>query len=107
MSQGTLWGTMGGQRRDQGIKQRVKRDPHFHEQALKAIRILARTGQDFTADEVQELLAAADVTPTHPNSMGAAFNAARHAGIIRRTGYRKSTRPAANARAIAVYVGVR
>jgi hypothetical protein len=84
----------------EGAQRRSARDPSYHAQAMAAIHVLA-CGPDFTSDDLHAALG--EWTPTHPNSVGAAFHAATRAGIIVRVGYRQSARPEAHARIVAIY----
>lgn len=70
----------------------------------QAIAALARTGEEFTADDVRKIAGA----PTdHENAAGALFNGAARRGLIRRVGYRKSARDVLHAHPIAVWKGTR
>jgi hypothetical protein len=75
----------------------------------EAIRWLAGTGEEFTADDVVAMSGSPDEThqPNSRNSsIGSAFRHARSEGIIRQTGrYVKSTQPHRKGGVIAVWVG--
>lgn len=66
-----------------------------------AIEEFAASGDEFTALEIRDIVG----DPVHPNAFGARFNAAARAGIIRKVGYRNSSRPTLHAHPIAVWVG--
>jgi hypothetical protein len=68
----------------------------------RAIAALARTGEEFTADDVRRI---AGPPLDHPNAAGARFHAAARRGLIERTGYRKSARQILHAHPIAVWRG--
>lgn len=93
---------LGLARKERGITVRIMRDPLFAAAARQVIERLAEEGHEFTSDEVHERMT---VTPTHPNSLGAAMHAAKAAGLIEQVGWRKSERPQARARVVAVYRG--
>jgi hypothetical protein len=67
------------------------------------IRQLARSGEEFTAEEVRIWTG----NPPHPNALGARFLVASKANLIRRVGYRNATRPEAHARVLRVYQGAK
>lgn len=50
--------------------------------ALDELAVLARTGLEFTAADLMQVVGA----PDHPNRIGAAFRAARRTGLIEPTG---------------------
>lgn len=66
------------------------------------IRNLARTGEEFTADDVRRRGA---VPTDHPRAMGSRFLVAARAGLIRRVGYRPSGRENLHSHPISVWVG--
>jgi hypothetical protein len=68
----------------------------------EAIRLLAGSGREFTADDVREV---AGPPTDHPNAAGSRFHTAAMAGLIRRVGYRKSARDVLRAHPIAVWTG--
>lgn len=65
------------------------------------IRQLARSGEEFTAEEVRMWCG----EPPHHNLIGARFLVAIKAKIIVRTSYRNATRPEAHSRILRVYRG--
>ena len=68
-----------------------------------AIETLATCGRPFSADDVHRL----GVTdPDTPARWGAAFSAARKAGVIRPVGYEQSRREGRNGSVVRVWVGV-
>lgn len=69
--------------------------------ADEAIGDLARTGREFSADNL--VLRVGE--PPVPNMLGGVFLAAAKRGLIRGVGYRPGTRPAAHARVQRVWVG--
>lgn len=94
----------GIRRRDAGMESVRTNDPaEFQAAAREAIERLAATGRPFTSDSLRGLV---DVEPHHVNAWGAAVAAAVNEGRIVNVGYRKSSRPAANGRVVAQYVGV-
>lgn len=72
--------------------------------AQGVVNALAASGEPFSADDVWAKVGA----PPEPRALGAVMVFAARQGWIRKTGlYRPSTRPAAHARPIAEWVGVR
>lgn len=67
-----------------------------------AIAALARTGQEFTTDEIRKI---AGPPEDHPNAAGARLQVAARAGLIRQCGYRKSTRETLHAHPLTCWVG--
>ena len=57
----------------------------WHAAAEKAMRHLAESGQEFSADDLRDLLADAGEPPT-PNAYGGLFLSWSKQGLIRRTG---------------------
>ena len=77
--------------RDHGIEMADEyTDAWWKSCADRAIDYLAAVGEPFSADHVAALVPA----PDHPNRIGARFQAAVHAGVIRPVGYVLSERPA-------------
>jgi hypothetical protein len=72
------------------------------EAADRELRLLARSGEQFTSDV---LVAAVGVPDNHFNAIGARINAAARAGLIRKVGFTKSSRETGHARTIAVWEG--
>jgi D-arabinose 1-dehydrogenase-like Zn-dependent alcohol dehydrogenase len=66
-----------------------------------AIDQLAKSGKDFTAEDVRAI--AGD--PSRPNAFGARIQAAKRDGTIVRVGYRASQRASLHAHPIAVWRG--
>lgn len=77
-------------------------DDAWKRAADAAIRALAASGAEFGAEEVRALAG----SPSRPNAFGARFNAAARSGLIRKVGYRKSSRPSLHAHPVAVWRGV-
>lgn len=72
--------------------------------ARHELEVLARTGLDFTADDLVKVIGA----PDHPNRIGAAFLSARKAQIIEPTGtVVPSTTPSRHGGVVRVWRGVR
>src|SRR5438105_9718295 len=67
----------------------------------EAIALLARGGEDFTAEDVRAL--AGD--PSHPNALGAALNAAARKGLIVCVGRIKAERPSRHANEVRLWRG--
>jgi hypothetical protein len=74
--------------RDAGMFRALAADPDWGHQALEAIRVLAREGSSFTADDVRAVAG----SPKVPNVMGAVFAIARQQGLIRLVGSGRSGR---------------
>lgn len=71
--------------------------------ARHELEVLARTGLTFTAEDLTKVIGA----PDHPNRIGAAFVAARKAGIIEPTGeVRPSTTPSRHGSLVRCWRGV-
>jgi hypothetical protein len=68
-----------------------------------AIAELARRSGTFTTDDVRAL---AGAPADHPNAAGARILAAARAGLIRKVGYRASSRPELHAHPLAVWTGI-
>jgi len=66
-------------------------DETYRGDVTRAIEILARGGQVFTADDVRALAGDAPTTCS-PNLVGALFNAAAKAGLIGPVGFARSGR---------------
>jgi hypothetical protein len=67
-----------------------------------AIERLARAGEPFTSDEVREL---AGPPTDHPNAAGSRFSTAARRGLIRRVGYRNSTRGTLHSHPLSLWKG--
>jgi hypothetical protein len=81
----------GRRRRDDGMRAALHNtDVRWRSAADQAIRDLAATGLEFTAEHVRERVG---VIAAPPQALGAVFNAARRAGIIVPVGYATATRP--------------
>jgi hypothetical protein len=78
-------------------------DDWWRSSALQAVETLARSGVEFTADDVRDM----GVTePDHPNRWGGVFLAASRGGLIEPVGARRSTRGPRNASLVRVWRGV-
>lgn len=92
----------GEELRDDGANKVTGNSPNEWVALCDAIiRQLARSGEEFTAEEVRMWCG----NPPRQNAIGARFLAATKARIITRTGYRNATRPEAHARVLRVYRG--
>jgi hypothetical protein len=69
-----------------------------------AIAQLASRPGGFTTDDVRAI---AGAPSDHPNAAGARIRAAANSGLIRKVGYRASTRPELHAHPLAVWSGTR
>lgn len=91
-------------RRDAGIALVTEHSTEWQAHARAIIEDLAKSGEPFSADEFHARLTE---LPHHHNAVGAAFKAARKAGLIRKVGSKQSERPEAHARLVCVYQGVK
>ena len=92
----------GEELRDRGILQVDASTPEDWKATCDFVILwLARSGAEFTAEEVRPWIP----EPPHPNAMGARFSAAVRAGVISHLCYRKAKRAKAHARILAVYRG--
>lgn len=91
----------GEQLRDEAIDQaEANANAAWLEEAVDAIKYLAETQDQLTADHVWELVG----SPREPRAMGAAFRQALNLKLIAPTEiYRKSTRPQRHAAPIRVW----
>jgi hypothetical protein len=91
----------GERRRDAALSLlRVRRAALVRDLTRAAVRLALERGT-VTADDVRAVVPIPE--GIRPVVVGAAFRDAALAGILRRTGYRPSTRPAAHARPLAVW----
>ena len=91
----------GERRRDAAIATAGAAAGSWTQHAVDTITLVAMARFDFTTDDVW---AALDVKPAEPRALGAAMKAAAGRGVIYATGeYRKSVRPEAHARPMAVW----
>ncbi len=89
--------------RDAGTEAASNSAPvEWRETVDAAIRSLAGLGRPFTADDVRALGIG---DPPSPKAWGARMLAASKGGVIRRVGYRPSTRASVHGHPIAVWVG--
>lgn len=90
-------------RRDRGMEiAYYASDIAWSKAAEQAIRDLAASGDEFTAEDVRAIVGAP--FGSH-NAMGSRFGHAAKTGVIRRIGSRQSTRPEAAGRWLAVWRG--
>ena len=92
--------------RDVGIfraRGAVAAEPEWWDRTDRAIDQMARSGEEFTADD-PAFRFLAEVAPG-PGALGAAFRSAAAGGRIRSVGYVRSTRPSRHGAPIAVWVG--
>lgn len=68
----------------------------------RAIRRLATSGIEFTADDVRRL---AGPPTDHPNAAGGIFGRLSHEGLITLVGYEKSPRPSLHSHRVGVWKG--
>lgn len=78
-------------------------DEWWRDGARRAVHALARTGREFTADDVRDFGVS---EPDHPNRWGSLFLAASREGVIECVGARKSTRGPRHASLTRVWRGV-
>ena len=85
---------------------RYNADTQWQEAAMECLRLLAATGEPFTADEVHALMRPYGVHTQSDNAMGAMFNKARREGLIVSDGmYRPSERRDAHRRMVRIWKG--
>lgn len=81
-------------------------DPWWRSGADRAVRHLAATGRDFTADDLRELGVTDLSNPREQAARwGSLLAAAKAEGLITEVGRRPSVRPSANGRKVAVWRG--
>lgn len=80
-------------------------DAEWRDHADSIIRAHARTGCDFTTDEVMETLAAGPFSTHEPRALGAVVKRLISQGVIVQTGWARSRRR--HASPIPVYCGVK
>lgn len=72
--------------------------------AAEAVILAMEPGHSFCADDIWNVLADSDHWTHEPRALGAVVRELRRAGVIESTGtYRKSTRPEAHQRPVAVW----
>jgi len=92
----------GSELRDRGMALVDEAEPDaWKAKADAAIRSLAASGAEFGAEEVRAIAG----SPEHPNAFGSRFLQAAKRGLIRKVGYRNSSRPSLHAHPVAVWVG--
>ncbi|CAN5556607.1 hypothetical protein BH10ACT8_BH10ACT8_18080 [soil metagenome] len=82
----------------------VGSDTGWMTQALEAIRALAATGRDFTADDIRAEPYKVSA-PESPGRVGAAFRVADSNGWIERVGYAQSTTASRKSSTLATWRG--
>lgn len=107
-SGGRSAGSSGDALRRAGVDAARSTRPAWSAQAAAALRGLAEKGAPFTADDLVNIVGLPGPSEANRNNaVGAAFNAAAEAGLIRRTGdTTTSKRPEAHSRRIAVWCGL-
>ena len=81
-------------------------DPMWRAAAERVIRDLARSGSDFTTDDVWARLDLTGITTREPRALGAVLKDAGKRGYVRATDrFRNSTRVECHARPVRVWVG--
>lgn len=93
-----LWATNA---RDAGIERAYGRDPIWNEKALEELRRLARSGLEFSAEDIRDRVG----DPDSSGSLGGLFQRARHAGLIEFVGYRRARRIQRHAGVIGIWRG--
>ena len=79
----------------------------WSQEARNAIDYLAECEQEFTSEQVIELIGLPrQVGMNRNNAVGAAMSGAARRGVIRRVGYRNAQRPESHSAVLAVWVGV-
>lgn len=79
-------------------------DPAWMREARATVEILCRQGEDFTGDDVWELLEGTKVTTPEPRALGAVIRQFSKDGKIFATGaYRKSLRKESHRRPLTVW----
>lgn len=81
----------------------VHADTQWREAAYAALRDVASTGQDFTADDVWEALKGTDATTHEPSALGPVFLRAARARLIVKTGRRVLSRSSRRHRDLTVW----
>ena len=77
-------------------------DSDWTDDAQDWMRMWAASGLHFTAEDMRRAFR----LPPHPNMTGAAFQTARHHGLIRAVGFTESTTPSRNRAVIRVWCGI-
>lgn len=86
-----------------GAEQAIENaDDWWRSCAEAAVRNLARTGRDFTADDVRALGMS---EPDHPNRWGGLFRWAARAGLVEEAGARRSSTVSRKASLVRVWRG--
>jgi hypothetical protein len=94
-----------GQRRKREGIERIGENPAeapWRARALPVLRDLARSGDEFTSEDVTAKVG----QPPHPNSVGSLMNTASRQGWIRRSGFVQAERPNQHAALVSRWIGV-
>jgi hypothetical protein len=99
--------TDGDQLKADGMAQAIRAVPTWAEQARVALTILARLGQDFTSEDLVDMVGLPRGKPetNRNNAVGAVFSGAARQGWIHEVGRRNARRPALHARRLTVWRG--
>jgi len=88
--------------RDAGVeKVTLNTSEGYRESFNRVLGEMADTGQPFSSEDVTAVVG----QPSNPNTVGALFIGAAKRGVIRKCGYRQSTRPERHAAVIALWEG--
>ena len=77
----------------------------WKDDAASALHQLARSGRDFTADDVVQAAGLPGIGPNQSNGVGALFAQAARKRLIIRVGYTKTDRKEGHARVVSVWRG--
>jgi|SRR5262245_36291101 len=101
--------TTGEQLKLDGMQTAADAVPNWYELAYAALCDLARSGREFTSEDVTARvgLPRGEVETNRNNAVGALMSACARQGIIRRVGYRKAERSDLHAAVVGVWVGLR
>lgn len=79
-------------------------DPSWYDEAESAVSVLVRRGEDFTTDDIWQLMAHTGLSTPEPRAMGAIIRQfANDQQIVSTGSYRKSTRAECHRRPLAVW----
>jgi hypothetical protein len=79
-------------------------DPKWYKEAEATVTLLCRRGEDFTTDDVWQLMEHTGLKTPEPRAMGSIMRQLSKERLIVPTGmYRKSLRPACHRRPVAVW----
>lgn len=93
--------------KEHGMQLALDAQPVWAEDALEAIKQLAKRGTEFTSEDVLAItgLPSGEVGMNKNNASGAIMNKAARAGIIRKVGYTTSKRKESHGSVHAVWIG--